>query len=205
MARLPLNKATLMRKKRELATYRQFLPSLELKRKQLLSARNQAESELAALEESERALTARIGRDLPMLSNRRIRLEGLVRVAGVDLGAGNVAGVRLPTLEAVHLETEPYGLLTRPHWVDRAVAHWREALRLRLAIRVQRERLRLIRAALTTVTQRVNLFDKVLIPRTRSEIARIDIALQEAERAGVIRAKVAKRKTRASAETGTRP
>ncbi len=45
-----------------------------------------------------------------------------------------------------------------------------------------------------TVTQRVNLFDKVLIPQTRENIKRIRIALSDAERAAVVRSKIAKKK-----------
>jgi len=53
--------------------------------------------------------------------------------------------------------------------------------------------------ALRTTTQRVNLFDKVLIPRTREEIRSIRLYLGENERVAVVRAKIAKaKKSRAS-------
>lgn len=195
MARLPMNKATLTRKKRDLATYRQYLPSLDLKRKQLLAERGRLRGRLAELDEQEAAAKGRIGEDLPMLAHRPVKVEGLVRVADVRLGEENVAGIRVPVLERLEIETAPYGLLGRPHWVDRVVERWRAALRLHLEAEVIRERLRRVEEALATVTQRVNLFEKVLIPETEADISRIDIALQDAERAGVIRAKVAKRKS----------
>jgi V/A-type H+/Na+-transporting ATPase subunit D len=44
------------------------------------------------------------------------------------------------------------------------------------------------------VTQRVNLFEKVLIPRTQAHIRKIQIFLGDAERAGVVTAKLAKAK-----------
>ena len=44
------------------------------------------------------------------------------------------------------------------------------------------------------MTQRFNLFDKVLIPRTRTNIRKISIYLADAERAGVVKSKIAKRK-----------
>jgi V/A-type H+-transporting ATPase subunit D len=194
MARLPLNKATLTGKKRDLSTYRRFLPSLDLKRRQLLEARRQSRAALDDLLAREARLKRRIGEDLPMLSNRRVRVEGLVRVADVRLGEANVAGLRVPVLEGMEIARAPYGLLARPHWVDRAVERLEAALRLALAVRVERARLERIEAALRTVTQRVNLFEKRLIPETEAEIARISIALEDAERAGVVRAKVAKRK-----------
>ena len=48
--------------------------------------------------------------------------------------------------------------------------------------------------AVRKVTQRVNLFDKVLIPRARKHIERIRIHLSDAERAAVVRSKIAKGK-----------
>jgi V/A-type H+-transporting ATPase subunit D len=205
MARLPLNKSTLTRRKRELATYREFLPALELKRRQLLHERQKSRAELAALEEREARLRDGIAEDLPMLANRQVKVEGLVRVAEFRVGARNIAGVRVPVCEDIRLETTPYGLMSKPHWVDRVVERWREALRDALEAEIARARLRAIETALARVTQRVNLFDKVLIPRTESEIKRIDIALQDAERAGVIRAKVAKRKSRSIGAEGQAP
>jgi len=44
------------------------------------------------------------------------------------------------------------------------------------------------------VTQRVNLFDKILIPTARRNIQRIRIYLGETERAAVVTSKLAKSK-----------
>jgi V/A-type H+/Na+-transporting ATPase subunit D len=52
----------------------------------------------------------------------------------------------------------------------------------------------LLDAAVTKVAQRVNLFDKVLVPRANANIRRIDIALGDLERAAVVNSKIAKRK-----------
>ena len=55
-------------------------------------------------------------------------------------------------------------------------------------------RLELLDEAVRTITQRVNLFDKVLIPRAQANIKRIRIFLADGERAAVVRAKIAKAK-----------
>jgi V/A-type H+-transporting ATPase subunit D len=203
MARLPLNKSTLSKKKQDLKTYRRFLPSLDLKRKQLLAERNKARVALNDLQTRRARLRRAVESDLPMLSNRGVALEHLVRVQAVEIGQANIVGVLVPTCDAVQIDVHPYGLLAKPHWVDRVVERLREALDLQIREQVARERLKRLEAGLTKVTQRVNLFEKVLIPRTEDEIKRIDIALQDSERAAVVRSKVAKRKTAAaSAETG---
>ena len=57
-----------------------------------------------------------------------------------------------------------------------------------------RERLALLEAAVVKITQRVNLFDKVLVPQTLDNIRRINVFLGDAERSAVVGAKIAKRK-----------
>ncbi|MDX1656245.1 MAG: V-type ATP synthase subunit D [Candidatus Competibacteraceae bacterium] len=192
MARQALNKATLQRQTRQLATYERFLPSLDLKRRQLISARSGALGELAALREQLTQLRRQVTDGLPMLANRRVELEGLVTLTGVDLGEENLLGVRLPVLVGVQSETHPYGLLVRPHWVDRVARLLGLALELRVREQIQLQRLERLEAAVVKITQRVNLFDKVLIPRTQAHIRRIRIHLADAERAAVVRAKLAK-------------
>jgi V/A-type H+-transporting ATPase subunit D len=88
----------------------------------------------------------------------------------------------------------------KPHWVDRVVEDLKRVVELRLRQQVERQRLRLLEAGVKKVTQRVNLFDKVLIPRARGNIKRIKIFLGDAERASVINSKLAKAKQRALSE-----
>ena len=48
--------------------------------------------------------------------------------------------------------------------------------------------------AVRRITQRVNLFEKVLIPQAEENIQRIRIFLSDAERTAVVRSKIAKAK-----------
>jgi V/A-type H+-transporting ATPase subunit D len=52
----------------------------------------------------------------------------------------------------------------------------------------------LLAEELRITSQRVNLFEKVMIPRTEENIRVIQIALGDAQTAGVVRAKIAKSK-----------
>jgi V/A-type H+-transporting ATPase subunit D len=194
MARLALNKATLARRKADLAGYRRYLPALDLKRRQLIAERNKGRAERARLRDDAAAMADAVGAEIPMLADREIALDGLVRITAVRVEEVNVVGVRLPVLVSVETETAPYGWLTRPHWTDRLAARLAEALRLEMGARIAERRLALLDEAVRRVTQRVNLFDKVLIPRAEADIRRIRIHLGDAERAGVVRAKLAKRK-----------
>jgi len=194
MTRLALNKTELAKKKRELATYRRFLPSLDLKRKQLLAERSKARADLAELERQRADLRDELGRNIPMLSNRRISVEGLVAVKDVQLGEANIVGVCVPVFEKVEFSVEPYGLLSKPHWVDAMVEMLKKALEIQLREQVARERLTRLDEGLKKVTQRMNLFEKVLIPRAEAAIRTIQVGLADMERASVVRSKIAKRK-----------
>jgi V/A-type H+-transporting ATPase subunit D len=194
MARLSLSKSSLSKQTRQLKTYERFLPSLDLKRKQLMAERVKARNRLAQIDHDMAELSRRVGEILPMLANHEVELESLVRVRQVRLGHENVVGTRLPLLEGLDVAVRDYGYIAKPHWVDRLVSELRAMLELRVARQVQQRRLALLETAVRKVTQRVNLFEKVLIPRTRENIRRIGIALSDAERAAVVRAKIAKGK-----------
>lgn len=194
MARLSLNKSSLSKQTRQLNTYERFLPSLDLKRKQLMAERAKARARLAHTEQDMEELRRRVEETLPMLANHEVELEDLVRVRQVRLGRENLVGTRLPVLEGVDLQVRDYGMIAKPHWVDRVVLELSRMLELRVARHVEKRRLELLDVAVHKVTQRVNLFEKVLIPRTRDNIRRIRIALSDAERAAVVRAKIAKGK-----------
>lgn len=192
MARLILSKSSLARQRNNLKLYRRYLPSLDLKRRQLMAERAKAAAVLALTEEklsSERT----VGERIPMLSNREVDIQGLVRVAGVEQTEENVVGTLIPRLGSVALVRRPYSRLARPQWVDVAAAALERRLELEIRARVERKRLRLLEKAVRRITQRVNLFEKVLIPRTRTNIRRIQIFLGDAERAAVVRAKMAKK------------
>jgi len=60
-------------------------------------------------------------------------------------------------------------------------------------VQVAAERVRLLEQAERRVTQRVNLFDKILIPTAKKNIQKIQIYLADAERAAVVRSKITKR------------
>ncbi len=199
MARLQLNKSSLAREAKNLRTYQRFLPSLDLKRRQLMAERAAAAQAAAQTRADIEALGKRVGEQLPMLANDDVDLSGLVQVSAVQLGTENLVGTRLPCLQGIDVSIKPYALLAKPHWVDNVADLLRQVLELQVRLQVQQQRLALLAAAVKTITQRVNLFDKVLIPRTQANIKRIRIYLSDEQMAAVVRSKIAKRKRAAAA------
>lgn len=199
MSRLPLSKAQLAKENTNLAMYRRYLPSLDLKRKQLMAERAKTRERIAEIDSTISEQVETIGAEIPMLANRDIDLKGLAQLTSVRLGERNVVGQRLPVVEEIEVAIAPYGFLIRPHWVDLVAERLKEVLRLRVEARIAHRQLELLDAAVTKVTQRVNLFEKVLIPQARNNVRRIQIALGDVERAAVVTSKIAKRKREATA------
>jgi V/A-type H+-transporting ATPase subunit D len=200
MATLALNKTSLHKENLKLKTFERFLPTLDLKRKQLLMERAKAAAELKSTQAELVDLEETVAAQLPMVSNELVDLTKLVQVTDVRLTEENVVGAYLPVLQSFKTETRPYGYLVRPHWVDSVALRLKEVLELKIRIQVARRRFELLEVAARKITQRVNLFEKVLIPQTRRNIKRIRLFLSDAERISVVQAKIAKGKQVAAAE-----
>src|ERR1700687_3491389 len=195
MTRLSLSKTQIAKENTNLAMYRRYLPSLDLKRLHLTSERNKTQARIAEIEARIERRVEKIGEEIPMLANKDIDLKGLVTLKAVKIAERNVVGLRLPGLVEIEVDVARYGYLLRPHWVDLVAERLKEVLRLRVEAQVTQRQVALLDAAGTKVNQRVNLFDRVLIPHTRANIRRIDIALGDRERSAVVNAKIAKHKT----------
>lgn len=196
MAKLALNKTTLNREGRRLKAFKQFVPALDLKRKQLLSARQDA---LTKLEEQRSLLVLlqkQVREQLPMYAGSPLNLESLLQIKELNVRYGNLVGLELPELASFEIEIAQYSHLLLPHWVDSLIGLHSKALKAEVEIQIFSQRLVLLEAGLQKTTQRLNLFDKVLIPEAQANIRKVRIALSDAERAGVVRAKIAKNKRR---------
>jgi V/A-type H+-transporting ATPase subunit D len=192
MARLLFSKASLQQERTKLRLYQKLLPSLELKRRQLTIERDKARKEYEETRAELERLEARVGNELPMLANTEIELKGLVKMTAFDLEQENVVGVRLPLLKEVECEVAHYSLLAKPAWVDALVERLGDVAEARTRLQVAAERVRILERAERRITQRVNLFEKILIPKTEKNIQRIQIWLGDMERTGVVQAKLAK-------------
>ncbi|MFG0286942.1 MAG: V-type ATP synthase subunit D [Rhodopirellula sp. JB044] len=194
MSKLRLSKHSLQQQQQQLKLYEKLLPSLDLKRRQLTVEAQKAREEQRVAIEAAEALEMKIGEDLPMLADERLDLTGLVKMDGYRVGEQNVVGTRLPILEQMHFVVADYSRMATPAWIDILVQRLKDAAEARVRSRIAGERVEILSHAVRRITQRVNLFDKVLIPDAKKNIQRIRIYLGDAERASVITSKLAKAK-----------
>ena len=200
MAKTALNKSALSREKQRRTSYQRYLPSLELKQKQLLAERKKAQLQLAQHQTEIATIQSAAYQKLPMLANQTMELAGLVTVENVQIVEENLMGTHLPKLGHVDYIVADYGYLARPHWFDELAASLQLVLKLKLEEQVLIIRVQRLNKAAQTITQRVNLFSKVLIPESTDNIKRIGLFLSDQERASVVRSKLAKRKNNAELE-----
>ncbi|MBO9433317.1 V-type ATP synthase subunit D [Ruegeria sp. R13_0] len=194
MARLQLNKSSLAREQTQLKSYERFLPSLDLKRQQLMAERAKAREDVKRLEDEVSDLAQQVGAKLPMLAQKGIDLDGLVQLTDYNVKEVNVVGVKMPALDRIEVSVRPYSRLAKPHWVDAAAQLLHDMIEARLRVKVAEERVKIFDKAVATITQRVNLFEKVLIPRAKANIKKIRIYLSDEQMQAVVRSKISKRK-----------
>ncbi len=207
MAKLVLSKSGLQKQREDLKLYQRVLPSLDLKRMQLMGALKRAQEQLSEAEAEVERLNQRVAEQLPMLADRDIDVSGLVQVDAIRIVEENLVGVKLPALEEVMCKVSDYSMLAKPHWVDTLVDQLKQMVEQKTRVRVAAERVRLLEQAVRKITQRVNLFEKILIPTAKKNIKKIQIYLADAERSAVVRSKITKtmRLKQAAAERDVSP
>ena len=194
MSKLKLSKSSLQQQRDQLKLFKKLLPSLDLKRRQLTVEAKKAREELEQAKTTVQELEAKIGQELPMLEFFQTELQGLVKMTDYSMIIQNVVGVKLPSLQKIECVVKDYSRFLMPPWVDVLVQRLKDAAEQRVRAKIATERVEIIDKAVRRVTQRVNLFDKILIPGAQKNIKRIQIFLGDTERTAVINSKLAKGK-----------
>lgn len=199
MAKIKLTKNELKAQRDSLTRFQRYLPTLQLKKQQLQMEVRQLENKIEEKQREEEGLVQGLQSWLRLFSEpfdfgAHLKLEGVV------LGEGNIAGVMIPVLEDLRFAVTPPDYFASPLWVDRGMQVLRQLIRLRVERLVMRNQQECLREELRTTNQRVNLFEKVKIPECRESIRRINIFLGDQQTSAVARAKIAKGKTVAREE-----
>jgi V/A-type H+/Na+-transporting ATPase subunit D len=194
MAKLKKTKNELKAQREALRRYERFLPTLELKKQQLQREVRRAEAALRAAAAREDALLEGL-RPWARLLSAEPDLGAYVQLEGLELEAANVAGVNVPVLAGMRFAAPTIDFYAAPAWLEDAVEVLTGLTRARAEQVVLARFRELLAEELRITAQRVNLFEKVMIPRALENIRVIRIALGDAQTAAVARAKLAKSKT----------
>lgn len=192
MSKTTLGKKDLQKEKQRLKLYVKMLPSIDLKRTQLIAEHARAKNEMSVLKKESEQTIADVAKTLPMIANRDVKLEGLVKISSFVVEEQNVVGIKVPFLKEVLFKELDYSMLATPSWIEAYIMQLKRAVEEKIRIQVMSLRIEKLGHAVRRVTQHVNLFEKILIPTAKKNIQKIQIILGEAERNAVVRSKLAK-------------
>lgn len=199
MAKLAMNKSSLKKQRDQLKLFQKFLPALDLKKQQLLIEQKKAQQELFEVQKELEELTASLPGLMEPLGASSMDLSGLVKIESVIIEEENFVGAKLPIAREVKFGVADYSTFAKPFWVDFLVEYLQEMVTLRIHEQVKKERWERLKVQVRRITQRVNLFEKVLIPTAKENIKAIQLGLGEEERSAVVRSKIAKKKNKVKA------
>jgi V/A-type H+-transporting ATPase subunit D len=195
MAEIKLTKTELRLQQNRLAQLQKYLPTLQLKKAMLQLQVTEARVEIEKLEaEFKRSQTALEKYSLLLSDEGGIDFLHAAKITQINRRYENIAGVEVPYFESVHFEDFHYPLFDTPPWVDPAITGLRYAAQVRAQIEVVKEKKAALEKELREVSIRVNLFEKILIPRSLKNIKKIKVFLGDQQLAAVSQAKVAKEK-----------
>ncbi len=195
MAEIKLTKTELRAQQLKLERLRKYLPTLQLKKAMLQVEVNQAQIEIEALAADFGAAHEKVAKYSALLTERSAPdLFSSVTVHTVERSYENIAGVDIPIFERVQFEPATYSLFDTPVWFESAIGGIKELITAREKIKIAEEKKRALEKELREVSIRVNLFEKILIPRAQENIKKIKIFLGDQQLAAVSQAKVAKKK-----------
>ncbi|UCE49520.1 MAG: V-type ATP synthase subunit D [Phycisphaerales bacterium] len=179
----------------KLSRFRRYLPTLKLKQQQIqvsiVQTRQVLNKAQAAVNRTEKKISVYDGLFNDIAG---VNYTKLATPDSIDTTTHSIAGVYVPQFNTIIFPKRQFSLFGTAPWVDRALADLKTLNRQTAELNTLQECLDLLQAELRKVMQRVNLFEKVMIPTTLENIRRIRIALGDQMTAGVARAKIAKAK-----------
>jgi V/A-type H+-transporting ATPase subunit D len=193
MAKIKYTKNELKKQKDNLKRFTRYLPTLELKKKQLLAEIRLIQNHIDKLTEESARVEKEIIKWVDVFAED-IDLNEFFQVKEVTTDQENIAGIDIPTFVEVVFTDKEYDFYTIPLWVDRAIAVVKEQIKRQVQLKIAKKQEAILREELRITIQRIKLFEEVKIPEARENIRVIQIFLGDQMTAEVVRGKIAKAK-----------
>ena len=195
MSTVKLTKTELRLQQIKLGQLQKYLPTLQLKKALLQVEVNQAQAEIDALQVERESVEKRIEGYAALFSNREANeLFSAVKIKQVYKHYENIAGIDIPLYERILFKEADYALFDTPVWLESGIEGVKDLLIVLEKIKIVQEKKLILQKELRAVSIRVNLFEKIMIPRAASNIKKIKIFLGDQQLAAVSQAKVSKKK-----------
>lgn len=172
------NKTSLQQQEKQLKMRERTLPTIKSKESALRVEVKKTKQEAEALEEK---LEQGIRSFQYMVALWNEFDTSLIRVKDVKLSTKKIAGVVVPVLDQIDFDVKPFSLFNSPSWFSEGL----NLLKVLATTGIEAEflglKLEFLEYARKKTTQKVNLFEKVQIPRYKDAIRKIKRYLEDEE------------------------
>ena len=193
MSKIKLTKNELKKQKDDLKRFTRYLPTLELKKKQLLQEIRTIQNKIEKLRTEIDRFNDEVNHWVHVFAEET-EIQDLVKIKEIITQHGNIAGIDIPVLEETVFEDIEYDLFSTPLWLDKGIAACKEQIIRKIDLQISQKQEAIIREELRITIQRIKLFEEVKIPNARESIRVIQIFLGDQMTAEVVRGKIAKAK-----------
>ena len=195
MTQIKLTKTELRLQQVKLSELQKYLPPLQLKKAMLQAEVSECQQEITQVLKEFDQQGEVIARFSALFSDRAINdFFSALDITEVRKKYENIAGVDIPVFEGISFAPASYMLFDTPIWYESAINAVRKLITIREVEKIAQEKKRALEKELREVSIRVNLFEKIMIPRAQGNIKKIKIFLGDQQLAAVSQAKVAKKK-----------
>lgn len=195
MAKVKLTKNELRDQEHKLSQLTKYLPTLQLKKGLLQQEVFKARLECKKKEENFQNLREElINLNYLFAQTPGVDFSEVVQIEHLNKRYDNIAGVDVPTVEGIEFKKVDYSLFASPLWADSLVNKLQKYVYAREEVYAAKEKQDNLEKELRDVSIRVNLFEKIMIPRTQTAIKKIKVFLSDQQLMAVCQAKAAQKK-----------
>ena len=195
MATVKFTKNEMNRLQKKLIQLKKYFPTLKLKKMLLQAEVNKAREEVSRNKKIYKQDLMIFETSIKLLSDSSIEEIGEeVLYDKKEIHYDNIAGIEVPNLSSVTFKESKTTYQYRPFWHYDMVEHLRSAKHAFLKWNISEEKKVILEGELRSVSIRVNLFEKRLIPHTEKDISKIKVFLGDQDLSAVSLAKLAKEK-----------
>ena len=191
MAKVKLTKNELKQQKENLKRFQRYLPTLELKKKQLLQVIHKIGREIEHIQTDIDSLNNQVKKWVDVFA-QDIDIGGFIQIEEIKEGEDNVAGIDIPVFEDVIFKNIDYDFFSTPLWIDKGIQVCQEQIKSNIEIEILKRQQEILQEELRTTIQRIKLFEEIKIPEAEESIRQIRIFLGDQQTAEVVRGKFAK-------------
>ena len=170
-----------------------YLPTLQLKKALLQVEVTKVEKDIKSLESHYNEEKKKVSLYAKLLTHLdAYDLKDYIEIDSIIVVYESIAGIEVPTLQELKFKEVKKAIMYEPFWLDSMVEYLRTLKLAYQKIVIAKEKRDLLVQELRTVSIRVNLFEKRLIPQDEDHIRKIKAFLGDLEIAQIAIGKVTK-------------